>query len=125
MRAFLIGVVMLLAAKGTDPKIVGVWGVGGSTSLLLNADGTGELEGEEFKWAADGKTLTVTYDSGESEKLGYAISGANQLALSMGSTPMVFDRQGGTTAATPAPTAIAKATAAPKATPAPAATAAA
>lgn len=92
LTSLFFGAVLLFAGK--DPQVVGTWGMGGATILWINADGTGEMEGESFKWSTDKGVLSIVASSGESDQIGYAVKGG-RLVVSMDGTPITLDKMGG------------------------------
>lgn len=92
LSSLVLGVVMIFAGK--DPAVVGTWGMGGATLMHLNADGTGEMEGEPLKWSTDKGVLTITGPDGETDKVGYAVK-SGRLVVSMDGVPMTLDKIGG------------------------------
>ncbi len=88
----LLAFVLVLA--GTDPKLVGTWGMGGDGNLVFKADGTGTLDGDAFKWSVKGNVLTVTYPEEDgADQMTYQVKG-DQLAIAMAGIPMTFQRVG-------------------------------
>lgn len=83
----------LSAAPKLDDKLVGTWLAGGEAFITLNANGTGTMEDGKVKWSADGKTLVVTDEDGESDRLSYTVSGGN-LTINLGGMPMTLTRAG-------------------------------
>lgn len=96
LSSLVIGVVLMFAGK--DPAVVGTWGMGGATLMYLNADGTGEMEGERLTWSTDKGVLTITGPDGATDKVGYAVKGG-KLVISMDGVPMSLDKMGGGAAA--------------------------
>ena len=83
----------LTAAPKTDAKLVGTWLAGGVAFITFKADGTGVMEDDKVKWSADGKTLKVTDDEGETDTATYAVSG-DELVMTLGSVPLTLRRAG-------------------------------
>lgn len=108
---FVLATVLLFAAK--DPAVVGTWGMGGATLFWINADGTGEMEGEAFTWSTDKGVMTIV-SGGETEKVGYSLKGG-RLVLAMDGTPMTLDKMGGAAAPVEAPAPVKVPAKAPKA----------
>jgi len=100
MFAQLVLATVLLFA-GKDPAVVGTWGMGGATLFWINADGTGEMEGEAFTWSTDKGVMTLVAD-GETEKVGYSVKNG-KLVVAMDGTPITLDKMGGRSAAPAAP----------------------
>lgn len=86
---------LLLAAAPakTDPKLVGTWLAGGVAFITFKADGTGVMEDDKVKWSADGKTLKVTDDEGETDTATYQVTG-DELVMTLGSVPLTLRRAG-------------------------------
>lgn len=101
-----------IGAKMQQGKIYGIWQTseaGFQMTLILQENGTGELDGDEIKFTTQGNKLSVTQDK-ETMVYTYALQG-NSLKLSGGDldTPITFTRNGGnaqpaTTSTTPSPT---------------------
>lgn len=93
---FLLGASLTLLAQ-TNPNLIGTWHAkenGFTMILILNANGTGTLDGDPIKFTVKGNTLAVTED-GDVNNYSFTLSG-NTLKLSGGDLdqPMVFERQG-------------------------------
>lgn len=116
---FLIGVLLLLnhlmvaqigaKTKAASPKIQGTWQnseMGFQMVLMLNADGSGEFDGESITYTSDASHLIINQD-GESNTYTYVLNG-NSLKLSEGDleSPITFTKLGTSpsTAANPKPT---------------------
>ncbi len=84
----------LSGAPKVDDKLVGTWMAGGMAFMTLNANGTGVMEDGKLKWSADGKTLAITDEDGESDKVSYTVSGTT-LTLNMGGIPMALTKAAG------------------------------
>jgi hypothetical protein len=92
---FLLGAALLLlgAAQPTsDAQLVGTWGLNGQTFCTFKADGTGSMEGDNFRWSADGQTLVIM-DGDETERVPYKLQGDN-LVLQMGGIALALERMG-------------------------------
>lgn len=92
MLAHLVLAAVLLFA-GKDPAVVGTWGMGGATVLWINADGTGEMEGQAFKWSTDKGVFSIVASDGETDEIGYAVKGG-KLVISMDGVPLALDKMG-------------------------------
>jgi len=86
--AMLITVAFVLLAGGAalgaskqDPNLVGDWSLNGQPYASFKADGTGSLEGEPFRWTADGKVLVLS-DLDGSERMPYQIKNGRLLVTS-------------------------------------------
>jgi hypothetical protein len=90
--AFFILTVTFSISALADPRLTGAWGSGDDVLYRFKADGTGETEGERFRWKAAKGILTITAD-GESEEIPYRIEG-NSLILSAGFFPLELERLG-------------------------------
>lgn len=93
-----------IGAKTQQGKIYGLWqnnDFGYQMTLMLNANNTGEFDGEEIKFSAQGSQLTIT-QQGVSNNYTYALQG-NSLTLSGGDLekPVTFKRGAGNAQATP------------------------
>lgn len=97
---FLIGdLCAQIGAKSQQGKIHGNWisnDFGYQMSLLLNPDGTGELDDEAIRFTVQNNTLAITQD-GEKTTYSFLLSG-NSLTVSGGDLeqPITFKRSGGT-----------------------------
>lgn len=92
---FLLGASVALLAQ-TNPNLIGTWHAkenGFTMILILNANGTGTLDGDPIKFTVKGNTLAVTED-GDVNNYSFTLSG-NTLKLSGGDLdqPMIFERQ--------------------------------
>lgn len=92
MLAQLVLATVLLFA-GKDPQVVGTWGIGGATICWINADGTGEMDGESFKWSTDKGVLTFIAAGGETEQVGYSVKNG-KLVVAMEGMPITLDKLG-------------------------------
>jgi hypothetical protein len=86
-----------IGAKTQQGKIHGVWqnnDFGYQMTLMLNADGSGEFDGEAIRFTAQGNQLSITAD-GTITKYNYSLQG-NSLNLSGGDLEkaITFTRQG-------------------------------
>ncbi|MBY0434971.1 MAG: hypothetical protein K2U26_12750 [Cyclobacteriaceae bacterium] len=95
-----------IGAKAQQQKIFGVWQnnqFGYQMTLLLNADGTGEFDGEAIQFSTTGKSLIITL-GGATTNYTYALQG-NSLTLSGGDLDgqVTFTQSGEGAASTPAP----------------------
>jgi hypothetical protein len=85
--------VLLVAGPGTDPKLVGTWTSGGQTFMVLNADGTGQMEEGPVRWSAAGGILSVTASDGSAERVPYQVEGDTlTMALSAGQAQLTRAR---------------------------------
>jgi hypothetical protein len=85
------------SSKSNLNKITGVWEVQtakGSFTLLLNADGSGEFNGEEIHWTYSQNVLSITDQEGT--VMYNAALTSNSLTISGGNlqTPVTFRRSG-------------------------------
>lgn len=90
----LAGVTLAMA----QPNVTGIWqnsDFGYQMTLMLNADGSGEFDGETIRYTLQGNRLNMSI-AGESITYVYAISG-NTLNLSGGDldAPIAFRKSGG------------------------------
>src|SRR5688500_10116377 len=96
-----LAVVFAVVTNQGDPGLVGTWGLSGQPFVTFQADGTGTLDGDPFRWKAKGGTLTLRAD-GETERAAYQLA-ADQLVLNLGGMPLSLERLGrAPKAATPA-----------------------
>jgi hypothetical protein len=89
-----------IGAKAQSGKLQGIWTnneFGFQMMLMLNADGSGEFDGESIKYTSQGDKLVVT-QSGTSNTYAYVLKG-NELTLSGGDLEkaITFTRTGGQT----------------------------
>lgn len=94
----LVVVVALGAAPKVDQRLVGTWFAGSEPFFTLAANGTGSMEDARVKWSADGKTLTVTDEDGETDRGTYVVEG-DVLTLTLGGIPVQLRRAGAKTPA--------------------------
>jgi len=85
---FLLGA----AQPRSEAPLVGTWGLYGQPFCTLKADGTGTMEGDNFRWSADGQTLVIT-DGEETQRVPYQLQG-NTLVLQMGGIALALGRMG-------------------------------
>lgn len=86
-----------IGAKTQQGKIQGIWqnnDFGYQMILMLNANGTGEFDGEQISYSTQANTLTIT-QQGMSNNYTFALQG-NSLTLSGGDldAPITFTRNG-------------------------------
>src|SRR5581483_8588302 len=94
MKAAFLAGVLLFGGKGIgDPALVGKWGAGGQTVLVLDADGTGSIAGTPFTWTAADHVIHVTASDGEKDQMSYQIADG-QLAVVAGGVPMALTKMG-------------------------------
>lgn len=93
MLLTLVVSVALSGAPKLDERLVGTWLAGGAPFVTFNANGSGTMEDGKVKWSADGKTLIVTDEDGEADKLAYVVDGAT-LTFNMGGMPVVLTKGG-------------------------------
>ena len=86
-------VVVLAAAPKTDAKLVGTWLLGNAPFITFKADGTATMEDDRVKWSADGKTLKVVDEDGETDTASYRVDG-DVLTMTLGGTPLQLQRAG-------------------------------
>jgi hypothetical protein len=104
MRILTILLIALIAFTA-NAQITGVWQnnqFGYQIILMLNADGTGELDGELMKYTAKSGVLTIT-DQRETNTYKYTLNG-NSLVVSGGDLdePMAFTKEGTQSSSPPA-----------------------
>lgn len=104
IRAALLAVLLWpAAARAATSPLVGTWMKDGAVYSEVRADGTGRVHGQNVRWKADAKTLSIFYPSGEVEVMSWKIAGKT-LTVTMGGQSDVMTRGGGKAAAAPAAT---------------------
>jgi len=89
----LFALLLLAAAPKVDTRLVGTWKLNGVTFITLNENATGTMDGEGFRWSADGKTLVLVDSEGEADRVAYQVDG-DTLNMTMGMMPLVLTRGG-------------------------------
>lgn len=95
MKRFLIILMALMTFSAdayADSRLTGAWGVDGQVLYRFNADGTGDVGGEPFRWKAANGVLTLTA-GGESEQIAFQLQG-NTLLVNAGGLPIALERIG-------------------------------
>ncbi len=105
--AFLCAAALHAAPKPKSGGLHGLWlntDMGYEMTLLLNPDGTGQLDGQGLKFKAKGGALTVFYEEGEAMVYAYSLQD-DVLTLSGGDidAPLAFRRGGAAAPKGPAP----------------------
>lgn len=73
-KRYLLPLCLLLAAAApAGDAIIGTWLKDGVPFAELRADGRGRVDHDAVSWKADGRVLRLTYASGETETMPYAI----------------------------------------------------
>lgn len=80
------------SSRAVDAGLVGEWSLNGQPFIIFKADGTGTMEGEPFRWTADGLALVIT-DAEGTERLPYRVTG-RRLSVTMEGTRLVLERMG-------------------------------
>jgi len=74
-RPLLAAVLLLIAPSvWSVGPLVGVWNKDGAPYAELRADHTGQVGPEAVKWAADARSLSLTYVNGKTETMAFLIS---------------------------------------------------
>lgn len=109
LTAITLSVFAQIGAKMQQNKIQGIWqnnSSGMQMTLILNADGTGEFDGEAIKYTTKDNKFNLMVDGGSQTLVyNYNLQG-NSLTLSGGDldTPITFSRNGTATETTAATT---------------------
>jgi hypothetical protein len=74
-HALVVAAALLAAGAQTDPRLVGRWGVGDQTILVLEADGGGRNDEGPVRWSAAGGVLSMTAADGSADRASYRIDG--------------------------------------------------
>ena len=90
--AFVISVALCGAPK-VDPRLVGTWLAGNEPFITFAGNGTGTMDEGKVKWSADGSTVLITDDTGESEKASYRVDG-DAMTMTIGGIPVQLRRAG-------------------------------
>ena len=90
--AFVICVALCGGPK-VDPKLVGTWLAGNEPFITFAGNGTGTMDEGKVKWSADGSTVLITDDTGESEKASYLVDG-DAMTMTIGGIPVQLRRAG-------------------------------
>ncbi|MEQ1919894.1 MAG: hypothetical protein ABL955_11900 [Elusimicrobiota bacterium] len=91
-RQVLVAVLLLVApfAQSAGP-LVGVWNKDGAPYAELRADHTGQVGTEAVKWAADARSLTLTYENGKKDKMSFLLN-KNILTIIMDGEMAIYTR---------------------------------
>jgi hypothetical protein len=84
---------LVAAAPRTDPKLVGTWNAAGTPFVTFAADGTAVMDEDKVKWSADGKTLKVVDEDGETDTASYRVDG-DTLVMTLGGVQLTLTRGG-------------------------------
>lgn len=81
-----------MAGQAVDPNLVGDWSLHGQPFVTFKADGSGTMEGDPFRWTADGRHLTISDQDG-TERHPYQIKGGH-LSVTMEGGLLLLERMG-------------------------------
>lgn len=83
----------MCAAPRADPRLVGTWLAGNEPFITLAANGTGSMDEGKVKWSTDGAVVTITDETGESDKATFQLEG-DTMTLTIGGIPVALRRAG-------------------------------
>jgi hypothetical protein len=89
----LIAAVSLTAAPKVDQRLVGTWLAGNEPFITFAANGTGTMEEGKVKWSTDGANLTITDDTGDTERATFQVQG-DTMTMTIGGIPVSLRRAG-------------------------------